>query len=99
MSTSTFSTEPTATGSTSAGTKQAVRRFIVENFFVSETTVLTDDTSLLDEGIVDSTGVLEVTAFLEEAFGVTIDDAEIIPANLDTIANIAGFVRRKRAEV
>jgi acyl carrier protein len=75
-----------------------VRRFIVENFFVSEATVLSDDTSLLDEGIVDSTGVLEVTAFLEATFGIAVEDAEIIPANLDSIANIAAFIRRKRAD-
>ncbi|MDB4933328.1 MAG: Acyl carrier protein [Labilithrix sp.] len=97
MSTTTFGND-TSTG-TSAGTKQTIRRFVVENFFVSDATLLSDDTSLLDEGIVDSTGVLEVTAFLEATFGISVEDAELIPANLDTIAKIATFVRRKRSDL
>jgi acyl carrier protein len=75
--------------------KTMVREFIVTNFYVPEARAVGDDTSLLDQGIVDSTGVLEVTAFLEERFGITIDDSEIVPENLDTIANIAAFVARK----
>lgn len=77
--------------------KQIVRQFIVQNFYVPEAAALADDTSLLDEGIVDSTGVLEVTAFLESELGITVEDSEIVPENLDTIANITAFVLRKRA--
>ena len=77
--------------------RDAVRTFIVENFYVPDASSLSDDTSLLERGIVDSTGVLEVTAFLEERFGIQVEDAEILPENLDTIGCIAAFVARKRA--
>ena len=75
--------------------KDTVREFIVSNFYVPEASSLGDDTSLLDQGIVDSTGMLEVAAFLEQRFGLKIDDAEIRPENLDTIGCIAAFVTRK----
>jgi acyl carrier protein len=78
--------------------QEIVRRFIASNFYVPDTQTLSDDTSLLEQGIVDSTGVLEVTAFLESQFGIKIDDAEIVPENLDTISNIVAFVKRKMGE-
>ena len=53
--------------------------------------------SLLDSGVVDSTGVLELVAFLEQSFGIEVKDADMVPENLDTIDNIAAFVRRKQA--
>ena len=62
-----------------------------------ETLTLADDTSLLDEGIVDSTGMLEVTAFIEEQFGIRVDDAEMLPENLETIRKITAFAAAKRA--
>lgn len=74
-----------------------VREFIVRNFYVPDAAGLSDDTSLLERGIVDSTGVLEVTAFLEATFGIRVDDTEIRPENLDTIGCIVAFVTRKRA--
>lgn len=75
--------------------KETVREFIVTNFYVPDANLLGDDTSLLDQGIVDSTGVLEVTAFLEERFGIQIEDSEIVPENLDTIGSIVAFLARK----
>lgn len=78
-------------------TKQEVRQFIVKNFYVSGGDELSEEASLLDQGVVDSTGVLEVIAFLEKAFGIQVDDAEMVPANLDSIRAIAEFVERKRA--
>ena len=57
---------------------------------------LEDDTSLLEHGIIDSTGVLEVIMFVETAFGVTVEDAEMLPENLDSIERIAAFVERKK---
>jgi acyl carrier protein len=58
---------------------------------------MADDVSLLEAGVVDSTGVLELIMFLEESFGVEVTDAEAVPANLDSVANIVAFVRRKSA--
>jgi acyl carrier protein len=77
-------------------TKTQVRQFITTNFYVAEPKELTDDASLLDRGIVDSTGVLEVIGFLEKEFGVAVDDAEILPENLDSINRIAEFVAQKK---
>ncbi len=58
---------------------------------------LTDGDSLLDKGIVDSTGVLELIGFLEESFEIQIDDEELIPENLDSVVNLVDFVNRKKA--
>lgn len=78
-------------------TIDAIRGFILTNFYVPERIALTDDTSLLELGIVDSTGVLEVTAFVESEFGIAVDDHEIVPTNMDSIRAIAAFVETKSA--
>ncbi len=77
-------------------TKEQVRTFVTTNFYVADPASLTDEASLLDKGIIDSTGVLEVIAFVEEAFGITVEDSEMLPDNLDSIARISDFVLRKR---
>lgn len=77
---------------------ETVRAFIESNFYVPDARAISDDTSLLERGIVDSTGVLEVTTFLESHYGIKITDDEIVPENLDTIANIVAFVKRKTGE-
>ena len=76
--------------------KKQVREFITTNFYVADADEITDDASLLDAGIVDSTGVLEVIGFLEDTFGIEVADEEMIPENLDSIARIAALVERKR---
>ena len=78
-------------------TAERVRKFITENFYIADKGSLSDDASLLDKGIIDSTGVLEVVAFLESDLGVSVDDAEILPENLDSIGRIAAYVERKKA--
>ena len=76
----------------------SIRGFIADNFlFRSADEAPGDDESLLDSGIVDSTGVLEIIAFLEKAHGVTVADSDIIPDNLDSIRRIAAYVERKRS--
>ncbi len=75
---------------------QRVRQFIVENFYVADASALADDTSLITGGFVDSTGLLEVIAFLESEYGIRIRDEETIPENLETVGRIAAFVDRKR---
>ena len=74
-----------------------VREFVTRNFFVSDAARLTDGASLLDLGVVDSTGVLEIIGFVESSFGVSVEDDEIVPANLDSIERIAAYVDRKLA--
>ncbi len=75
--------------------RDRVRRFIVENFYVSDPSEVGDDVSLINTGLVDSTGMLEVIAFLETEFGIRIADQEMVPENLDSVARIAAFVERK----
>ena len=72
-----------------------IRQFIVENFYLPDPDSFADDASLLDGGVVDSTGVLEVISFLERDFGLTVADHELVPENLDSIARIDAFVARK----
>ena len=54
--------------------------------------------SLMEKGIIDSTGVLELVAFLESNFGFQVEDEELTPDNLDSIEQIAGYIDRKRAQ-
>lgn len=82
----------------SQAVNDAVREFITENFYLPDPDALADDMSLLDEGIVDSTGILEVVMFLEETFEIVIEDDEMIPENFDTIGRIASFVGGKTGE-
>ncbi|WP_428268622.1 acyl carrier protein [Haliangium sp.] len=77
-------------------TKERVRTFMRENFYVASPDALTDDTSLLEQGIVDSTGILEVVAFIESTFDIQVEDAEMVPENLDTIDGIVAYVARKQ---
>ncbi len=78
--------------------KDEVRQFIVKHFYVANPASISDDVSLLENGVIDSTGVLEVIGFLEATFGVHVDDDEMLPDNLDSIARIAAYVARKRAD-
>ncbi|MFN8519729.1 MAG: acyl carrier protein [Chloroflexota bacterium] len=75
-----------------------VREYVLETFFVADAGELSDDLSLIDSGIVDSTGMLDIILFLEERFGIHVADQETTPSNLETIGRIAGYVGRKRAE-
>ncbi len=76
-----------------------VRDFIVENFLFGDTSAdLGSQVSLIENGIIDSTGVLELVAFIEEEFGVVFADADIVPANLDSIERIAAFVVERTTE-
>ena len=75
---------------------QAVRRFIAENFlFRDEADTIAADASLLEAGIIDSTGVLELVCFLETTFGIQVADEDMLPENLDSIRAIASYVTRK----
>lgn len=72
-----------------------IRQFIIENFLFEEDNNLKKDTSLLENGIIDSTGVLELVMFIEETYGISVDDDEIVPENLDSIANVVQYLERK----
>jgi len=77
--------------------RSAIRNFIEENFlFQIGDQNLADDQSLLEAGVVDSTGVLELVAFLEDTFHLQIADKDIIPQNLDTVDSITAFIERNQ---
>ena len=78
--------------------EQRVRDYIRENLILgSGSTELASNESFLQAGLIDSAGVLELIAFLETAFEIPVADDELTPDNLDSIANIVEYVRRKRA--
>ena len=79
------------------GILETLRTYIVENFLLGDDSGLDCSESLLQSGVVDSTGVLELVVFVEETYGITVMDEEMVPDNFDTIQNLAGFVQRKRA--
>ena len=83
-----------------AETERKVRKFIAENFLYREDrAAVADGESLIGAGLIDSTGVLELVAFLEGEFALRMADAEIVPENLDSIRAIVGFIEGKRASV
>jgi len=76
-------------------TRTRIRHFLFDKFPLARKRQLNDDASLLETGIVDSIGILEIVAFLEQEFAVRVDDDDLIPENFGTMANIASFVTRK----
>lgn len=78
--------------------KDRLRAFIIENFLFGDTdNALEDDASLIDNDVMDSTGVLELIAFIDEAFGIKMADADIVPANLDSLSKITAYVTARKA--
>jgi acyl carrier protein len=85
---------------TEKGIKVSLRNFITESFLPSAgLESFVDDDSFMETGIVDSTGVLELLEFIEETFGIQIEDEEVIPSNLDSLNNLSSFIQRKKADV
>jgi acyl carrier protein len=74
---------------------EQLRAFIYQNFLFRQEFVLGDSDSFLANGLIDSTGVLELVAFLEETFGIIVEDRELTPENLDTFENLTAYVVRK----
>jgi acyl carrier protein len=77
--------------------RDQIRNFILENFMLENPEDLVDDESMLEKGIIDSTGVLELVAFIESTFEIKVEDEELIPENLDSIKNIVSFLEKKLA--
>ncbi|MHB8254065.1 MAG: acyl carrier protein [Acidiferrobacter sp.] len=76
--------------------RDQVKDYISDNFLMGlQDTAITDHASFLDLGIIDSTGVIELIAFLEETYGISVEDAEMVPENLDSLSAIDTFVARK----
>ena len=80
-------------------TQAAIRSYVVDSFLLGDDEGLDDEASLIESGIVDSTGIVEIVTFLEETFGIEVDDDDLVPDNLDSIARLTAFVGRKRSSV
>lgn len=77
--------------------QNTIRAFIIDNFLFGDTSQeIADDTSLIDNNLVDSTGVLELVFFLETTFDIKVADTEVVPDNLDSIGAMAAYIETKR---
>jgi acyl carrier protein len=75
-----------------------IRDFVVDQFLFGDDEGITVDTKLFEEGIVDSTGILEIVAFIEEQYAVSVADDELVPANFETLGAIAQYVETKNGK-
>ena len=76
--------------------REQLRRYIAENLLFSDKDYpFEDDASFLKNGVVDSTGVMELVAYVEKKFGVTVDPKEVVPDNFDSIKSLTGYIQRK----
>lgn len=73
-----------------------LREYIIDNFmYADDDGQLTSDMSLFDNGIMDSTGVLDLVAFIEEKYQVQVDDTDLVPENFDSLTAIATYIKSK----
>jgi len=73
-----------------------LRRFIADNFPLGgEAAQLDGEQSLVEAGVIDSTGVLELIGYVEETYGLEVPDADLLPENFDSLANVASYVGRR----
>jgi acyl carrier protein len=75
--------------------KQKIRDYVAKNFIFEDAYPYEDQESFLEKGVIDSTGVLELISFAQQEFGITIEDEELIPENLDSVENFANFICSK----
>jgi acyl carrier protein len=81
-------------------TRQTLRAFVLENYlYGADAETLQDDESFLDGGIIDSTGVMELIAHIEGTFGITVEDHEMVPENLDSIDGLCRYLETKDAHI
>jgi acyl carrier protein len=79
------------------GHQEQIKEFILRNFlFTDDMNAVANNASLIAEGVVDSTGILEVIMFLEESFSIKVRDEEMTPDNFESIDAITAFVEKKR---
>ena len=77
--------------------RPVIRSYILENFlFTDDPSAIEDDASFLEQGIIDSVGALEIALFIEQHFGFSVKEDEMLPENLDSVDNLVAFIRRKQ---
>jgi acyl carrier protein len=75
-----------------------IREFIAQHILLSDTGFPHgDDVSFLQEGIIDSLGVMELVEFVQKTFGVKVEQSEVTPEHFDSVSRLAAFLRRKAA--
>jgi acyl carrier protein len=79
--------------------RSQIRTFVFEKFPAVRKRDVADDTRLLESGVVDSLGILDVVTFLERAFRIKIEDEELLPENFGSIDDLCGFVAAKTAQL
>ncbi len=77
--------------------KAEIRKYIIDNFlYGQDDNTLGDDVSFLENGIIDSTGVLELVSFVQETYGIRVHDDELIPNNFDSLSKLEAFILKKQ---
>jgi acyl carrier protein len=75
-----------------------LRAYVLENYlFTDDASALDDSDSFMAKGILDSTGIMDMILFIEESFGVHVEDEDMVPENLDSVEKMAAFIRRKQS--
>lgn len=77
--------------------KTEIRQFLLDNFLMAGNAAIADDASFMKGHVLDSSGFMELVLFIEETFGIKVEDKELLPENLDSLNNIEAFLNRKRA--
>ena len=78
--------------------KTQIRDHIATNILYSDNGFdYSDDASFLEEGIVDSVGIMELVLFIEEKFGLTVDDEDLTPDNFDSVDRLAEYIKKRQA--
>ena len=78
-------------------TKDKIRKFVINNFLLGDDNqILNDNASFLEQGIIDSTGILELVSFVQETFDIRIEDMELMPDNLDSLNKLEAFIAKKQ---
>ena len=81
-------------------TEVKIRSYILQNFlFSNDASKLNNSDSLMQKGIIDSTGVMEMIFFLQDEFGIQVADSEMIPDNLDSVNNLVTYIASKQVAV
>ena len=75
--------------------KDEIRSFVIDNFLFGEDNGLKEDSSFIKEGIVDSTGIMQLVSFIQERYRIMVEDEELTPENLDSISKVSAFIARK----
>jgi len=77
---------------------ETVKAYVVENFLFGDDSRIGPDTEFLENGILDSTGVLELVGFLEEKFGIRVEDDELVPDNMNSLEKITIYILKKNGK-